>query len=189
MQKKSISKRSYYLLNALFHSLCLAGLLWQVTKVSLDFFSYEVMKDINIIMPEEVKKGKTVVFICTSIKRDILDMKQYKKIRATKDFKRRYKESKAFKDYRRKKEEPLPSEVVKKNFSVEERMAIFPKVVLDRWKRTKFFIGDRNCFQVEGIFFQMNKSDIGSFFFHMKSWMIRTIKLAQRQPSINTRVT
>ena len=91
MQKKSISKCSYYSLNALFHSLCQAGLLWQVTKVSIDFFSYEVMKDINIIMPEEVKKGKTVVFICIS--RSIIDMNQYRKIIETKDFKRRYNES------------------------------------------------------------------------------------------------
>ena len=172
MQKKSISKRSYYLLNTLFHSLCLAGLLWQVTKVSIDFFHYEVMKDINIIMPEEVMNKDKVFFMCVWF--NIFDMDQYERILATKNFDQLYNESEAFEDCRRGNYTPSPSTVVKRIFSAKERIATFSNVTifLEFYSRrslnsSKFFFGNLSCFQVNNGDFWMKKSDIKYFYIHL----------------------
>ena len=52
MAKMLVSKLNYYLLSAIFHSLCLGGLVWQVTQISLNFFQFDTMKDIKVSMPE-----------------------------------------------------------------------------------------------------------------------------------------
>ena len=134
----------------------------QVTKVSIDFFQYEVMKDINIIMPEASKKKEKILFICISY--DILDMDQCEKILATKDFQRRYNESKMFELNKK----PKPWEVIQMIFSAKERIAVFPNVIsLFRGNMDKFFFDYRNCFQATNSDLLMEKSAIESFGIHL----------------------
>ena len=121
------------------------------------------MKDINIIMPEEVKDKEKVVFIC--INRYIIDMNQYSKILATKDIDLLYNGTKAF-EWNRKWNE-IPSEVVGKIFSARERIAVFPVDNFPRIPIDKFFIDDRNCFQVNDIFFNMKKSGVKFLDIHL----------------------
>ena len=54
MAKKVVSKRTFQTCNFLFYSLCLAGLIWQLVQISINFFQFDVVKDINVKMPEEI---------------------------------------------------------------------------------------------------------------------------------------
>lgn len=56
--KKSLTKTASLVFNAIFHMLCLSGLIWQVTQISINFFKFDVNKDINIKLPEETFDGK-----------------------------------------------------------------------------------------------------------------------------------
>lgn len=64
MNKKKVNKFTYHFFNFLFLSLCLSGLIWQITQISINFFRYEVIKNINIIMPEEIPFWEEVMNIC-----------------------------------------------------------------------------------------------------------------------------
>ena len=123
------------------------------------------MKDINIIMPEEVTNKDTVFFVC--IEEDILDMDKYRKILATKDLGQLYNESKVFEWYQKWNYTPPKYEVVRKIFSAKERIEKFRNLLFSAQKSTKFFIGRRNCFQVKADYFLMKKSSIGFFEIHL----------------------
>ena len=60
--KKVVSKPVFWTLTILFHSLCLSGLIWQLTQVSITYFQYKVVSDIEIIMPEKDKFKKYLNF-------------------------------------------------------------------------------------------------------------------------------
>ena len=66
--KKIVSKPVFWILNILFHSACLSGLIWQLTEVSITYFNYAVVSDIKIIMPEkdEFKKYLNFCFWASS---------------------------------------------------------------------------------------------------------------------------
>lgn len=53
MQKKKISKPCYLILNVIVYCICLSGLLWQLSMITFSYFRYEVLSDINIVMPEK----------------------------------------------------------------------------------------------------------------------------------------
>ena len=61
---KTVSKFTFYILQLIFHSLCLSGLIWQVTQISINFFKYDVIKDINVKTPEEVKGNRKTAYVC-----------------------------------------------------------------------------------------------------------------------------
>ena len=50
--KNRVSKPVFWTFSILFHCLCLSGLTWQLTQVSVTYFRYEVISDIKVIMPE-----------------------------------------------------------------------------------------------------------------------------------------
>ena len=60
--KKVVSKPVYWTFTILFHSLCLSGLIWQLTQVSITYFHYEVVSDIKFIMPEKDQFKKYLNF-------------------------------------------------------------------------------------------------------------------------------
>ena len=64
MGKFIVSSLCYQFLSIIFHSLCLSGLIWQVAQISMNYFKYETIKDINVIMPEEVKDADRVLNLC-----------------------------------------------------------------------------------------------------------------------------
>ena len=61
---KTVSKFTFYILQLIFHSLCLSGLIWQVTQISINLFKYDVIKDINVKTPEEVKGDRKTAYVC-----------------------------------------------------------------------------------------------------------------------------
>lgn len=64
MPKKCVKRLTYQILNLIFHSLCLSGLTWQITQISINFFKFDVIKDINVIMAEELKNDDSVLYVC-----------------------------------------------------------------------------------------------------------------------------
>ena len=62
MVKKEISKLTYGILTTILYALCSAGLLWQVTQISLNYFKFEVVSDIKIMLPESDKQNKSFNF-------------------------------------------------------------------------------------------------------------------------------
>lgn len=53
MKKVEVSKFTSYTLHALFYSVVLSGLILQITEVSVNFFRYDTVSVIKIVMPED----------------------------------------------------------------------------------------------------------------------------------------
>ena len=64
MALKIVSKRTYNFVTLLFYSLCLKGLIWQVVEISIHYFKFDVIKDINVFTPEESKLVDKILNIC-----------------------------------------------------------------------------------------------------------------------------
>ena len=60
---KPIPKFYHTIFNLSFHLLCLIGLSWQITQISINYFRYGVLSDIKIIMPGGIdSKALTICF-------------------------------------------------------------------------------------------------------------------------------
>lgn len=77
--KKSVSKQTCYIFNLLFHSLYLSGLIWQVTQISVNFFKFDVIEDINVIAPKENTQMEKILYFCFE-NYQILQNDKYKNI-------------------------------------------------------------------------------------------------------------
>ena len=64
MARKVVSKLTYCSFTLIFHSLCLSGLIWQVTQISVNFFQFDVLTDVRIFTPEESKWSEKVAYVC-----------------------------------------------------------------------------------------------------------------------------
>lgn len=64
MLRRSVTRRTYHAANIIFHSLCLSGLIWQVTQISTNFFRFDVIRDIKVIMPEQINNSGIALNIC-----------------------------------------------------------------------------------------------------------------------------
>ena len=74
--KKSVSPLMYHFCNLAFYALCLTGLLFQVTLISRNYFRFDVIRDINVIMPEESHEVGKVLNACFGA-HQILDYEEY----------------------------------------------------------------------------------------------------------------
>lgn len=64
MAKRRVSRKVYLCSNIVFYSLCLSGLIWQVTQISVNYFEFDVIRDIEVIMPEQIIKTDEVLNLC-----------------------------------------------------------------------------------------------------------------------------
>ena len=76
MAKKLVAKKLYYTCNTLYHLLCLSGLIWQVTQISVNFFKFDV--NINIYTPDETTNQNKVLDHC-SLNHEIVNNRSYYK--------------------------------------------------------------------------------------------------------------
>ena len=53
MATKVVSKFTYRTITTIFYALCLSGLICQVVQISMNYFQFDVVPDIKIILPEE----------------------------------------------------------------------------------------------------------------------------------------
>ena len=65
MKKKQVNKITYVTSTYIFRSLCLSGLIWQITQISINFFQFDIIKDINVVMPEDSIEVEKVLYICS----------------------------------------------------------------------------------------------------------------------------
>lgn len=56
--------------------LCVIGLIVQIGEVSKNYFEYQVIKDIDIIMPEDMKHKERVIVLCLH-NEEVLDIEKY----------------------------------------------------------------------------------------------------------------
>ena len=77
MAKVIVSKRSYYILLSIFYSLILSGLVWQITQISVNFFKFEIVSDIKVIMPE--KENLPKYFNLCFVNYEVIDNDRYEK--------------------------------------------------------------------------------------------------------------
>lgn len=148
-KKKPVSKKMYHILNIGYHMICLSGLIWQVTKISVDFFKYEVLKDISVIMPEELEvanRADRVTYFCLW-NSDVLVIEKYaslfqKKVRLDPEL-RRFVGSEYL---------DLQKYQVLQRFTIEERFDITLDIIgMKRKKKIQnfqeFMVGDKYCFE------------------------------------------
>ena len=48
----------------IYHSLCISGLIWQIIQISVIFFKFDTIKDINVFTAEELQSQDKIVYIC-----------------------------------------------------------------------------------------------------------------------------
>lgn len=53
MKRIKVSRYTSYTLHAIFYAAILSGLIWQITEISVNFFKYETVSVIKVIMPED----------------------------------------------------------------------------------------------------------------------------------------
>ena len=58
MNRIKVSRYTSYTLHAIFYAAILSGLIWQITEISVNFFKYETVSVIKVIMPEDDKVPK-----------------------------------------------------------------------------------------------------------------------------------
>ena len=75
---KTVSRLTYTFWSLFYHLLCLCGLIWQATQISINFFEFDVNKDINIRMPSEFnfRAGKSV-YLCFEME-EFYDQEQFR---------------------------------------------------------------------------------------------------------------
>lgn len=65
MATKEVSKFTYRKITAIFYALCVSGLIWQVVQISMNYFLFDVVSDIKIILPEEnIARGNLSLTAC-----------------------------------------------------------------------------------------------------------------------------
>lgn len=52
MAKYIVRRITYYFLQTIVHAILFAGLSWQITQISINFFFFDIVTDIKVIMPE-----------------------------------------------------------------------------------------------------------------------------------------
>lgn len=63
MKKIPVTRFLYKCSTTLFYFICLSGLIWQITLISVNYFKYDIVSDIKVIMPRsQSKKSLNVCF-------------------------------------------------------------------------------------------------------------------------------
>lgn len=64
MGKKSLPRKVFLSLNLLFNLFCVSGLIWQISSISINYFKYDTVKDINVVELENVDSTNPSLTIC-----------------------------------------------------------------------------------------------------------------------------
>lgn len=83
MAKLTIPSSCYYSLSAVYFSLCLFGFVYQVGLEAMEFFKFDVFKQVNIILPEYYYSNDRVLYVCFHME-EIIDHKKYSDVIANK---------------------------------------------------------------------------------------------------------
>ena len=140
MAKKSVSKFTYHITTTFYHTLCLCGLLWQVTKISINFFHFDTIRDIKVLMPEEINDTEFVLNVCFENDEMIREW-EYDIILGV---------NKTFFNLSKDDQNRIRRDIVL-NMTVKERFNSIPKIkALFRESRyiEEYLLGSKYCFQI-----------------------------------------
>lgn len=154
MAKKHVSKYTYYTARIIYHALCLAGLVWQVTQISMNFFKFDVIKDINVLMPEEVKNSNLQMNIC---------FKNYEILQY--DYYIRYMIEQQFGETARKNaDSKFTKRKVVTSMTLDERFTITmgKKTIIHRDQGIEFIFDINFCFQVNASLVRIERKNIAN---------------------------
>lgn len=81
MAKKEVGIYTFQLCTIILYTICLLGLAWQITQISINYFAFDVVSDIKIIMPEEIHgtKSLNLFFPIYEVKNETIFEKIWKK--------------------------------------------------------------------------------------------------------------
>lgn len=138
MKKLSVPKLCYSISNAIFYSLCLSGLIWQSTMISISFFEYDVVSDIKVIMPENDTYERYLNF-CYLISSVIVYPKYEKLLQ-------KYEMNMSMKDERDYKRSFIISNLT---FKEQFDVAMKDGIVDERHSSTRFLYKDFICHHIK----------------------------------------
>ena len=139
MAKRVVQKVTFQIANVLYHAACLCGLIWQVTQISINFFHFDVIKDIKVLMPEEINDTEIALNICFE-NDEVLDYQLYRKVVSLDE---KYVKLKIA-------DEKLAKKDIVQNLTVMDRFAMVPNTSLINGYEgiEEFMIGTKYCYHL-----------------------------------------
>ena len=141
-----IGKWKYRLLMFLYYVLCLWGLVWQIGQFLFQFFEYAVAKDINVIMPWDMKTTNRFTYVCIP-NHQIFDEKKYSEL-----FEKKSLMDRQYSRYGGKIRSDDAKRFLSKNSTIYERLSLTPnksKIFEELSDCREFIIGLEYCYQYD----------------------------------------
>lgn len=128
--------------------MCLSGLIWQITQISVRFFAFDVTKNTNVILPEEINASEKVFYVCFESSEYMIQGKYDELVS------KKFSEEKISSEYYNSRNFADPKREIVNNFTVSERYSMSPDSnetfqSLNRTDFTDFIIGTKYCIQFE----------------------------------------
>lgn len=86
---KIVTRPTYYFWTAIYHSLCISGLIWQITQISMNYFLFDVNKDINVLMSYQYDQLMNRSYYICFYNDQIMDYDMYVDIMKRKGYERK----------------------------------------------------------------------------------------------------
>lgn len=144
MARLIVSSLTYHISTVIFYLLCLSGLIWQVTQISMNYFKFDTIKDISVILPEEVKDARRVINICFD-NEDIFDYDRYVDL-----LNKTYYGTQSYAPLFESRYKKQRRNSLLYSFSVGDRFDITKHFLLRDIRYEEFIIGVTYCLQVHG---------------------------------------
>ena len=138
MKKKIVTKISYTFFNVIFHCLCMSGLIWQLTMISISYFSYDVVADIKIIMPENDNYERYLNFCYWGA--TVINYSKYENLLKL------YRKDMSLRDVKSYKHD-----FIVYNITLQEQFDVSAseRIVDEKHNSTTFLYGDYTCRQIK----------------------------------------
>lgn len=146
-EKKKVTKRTYHMSNFIVHSLCLSGLIWQITQISVRFFAFDVTRSTNVALPEEITSGKKVLYLCFE-NTEYMNVSLYEKL-----LEEKLRDGKMTRSDFLKRNTAIYRRKIMATLTVSERFRISPssKDIKISGNVTDFIIGTKYCIQLQDV--------------------------------------
>lgn len=180
MVKLQVNKFVYQVSTFAFYSLIMLGLIWQVMQISVNFFVFDVSKDINVIMPEEKNETDKILNICFT-NSEMFDYSKYLRFL----LKKSHKTDSVYKNWIWKLDKrEFREDLFHQELTVEERFNISTSIIGLEPSRliSEYIFSNKYCYQVLWEFAQV-------YFFQEEVGNITTVLLSvgQRLPKFDNR--
>lgn len=146
MHKIFVSKSILSIYSFSYKALCLCGLIWQVSEISINYFKFDVLKDINVIMPEEAFASERVLNVCFGC-HQMLNSDRYIDIA----FKRAISDENIY-NYLNAQESINPKYSIIERFDIRNRfdIAVNSSSAIANLEHEfkEFIVGPFNCYQI-----------------------------------------